>query len=119
MTGLNPIELLPALQASGAAGVVLALLIGAGHFVNAWKGGKASERKEQDMEKRLSSLEKRLARTERMVTALKDLVHTYRFQRDDARLYSRDLERQLKIPPREWEPDPKWPDDEDEEEEPS
>ncbi|WP_261665483.1 hypothetical protein [Deinococcus sp. Marseille-Q6407] len=114
MGDLNPAELLPAVQTSGFAGILIALGVAASYLITAWRGGKVSVQKEHDMEKWLASLERRLSKTERTVTALKDLVHSYRFQRDDARIYARELElRYSHAPQRAWEPDPKWPDEEE------
>ena len=99
MDAIDLTSLLPALTKTGAAGVVLALLVGTAQVINAWRGGNISKAKEGDLVKQVEELRQqlishatRIAEQEKRVTALMHQLNNTAYQRNDARLYAEYLE---------------------------
>ena len=103
-------NLLPAFAKTGAAGIILAILVGLAQVINAWRGGTLSRAKEEALSKQLdenkneiSSLEGKNTEMEKRMEVQQELIHALRHQRDQVHIYAEYLEMLYKHEPkRDW-----------------
>ncbi|MDB5044441.1 MAG: hypothetical protein JWQ08_491 [Deinococcus sp.] len=86
MSGFDLTAVLPLLAKSGAATIIIALLVGLSHVIREWRGGSVSEQKEQDIQHQLTETEARLKLSEELALRLAQQNHDLRYQRDQARV---------------------------------
>lgn len=117
MDNVDFTQLLPLITKGGPAAMILATLLGLAHLVREVRGGKVSTLRESDLTAKISALEARVTTLtdgmERMELELEralDLVHSMRYQRDQARIRVEFLEQVHAVEPRTmWPPEPGTP----------
>lgn len=114
MDSVDVTQLLALVAKGGPAGVLLALLLGLAALVREVRGGKVGAQREGDLNAKITTLQQQVATLtnsmERMENELEralDLVHSMRYQRDQARIRVEYLEQLHGAEPRTaWPPEP-------------
>lgn len=114
MDAINVTDILSAATKGGPAAIILAVFYGSAMLVREVRGGKVGQQREGDLTAKVVTLQQQVAvlteNMERMENELEralDLVHSMRYQRDQARVRVEFLEQLHGIEPRTvWPADP-------------